>query len=643
LVYLRGVISLQDISFEFGGRYLYKEASWHIKPKERIGLIGLNGTGKSTLLHVINGAYSISEGIISKQGGLQIGFLNQDLLSLEINASIVEVAMQAFERQLQLEKEIEEIIHKLETAYTEDLVHVLGDRQHEFENLDGYNIRYKTEEILEGLGFKTSDLNRPLSEFSGGWRMRVMLARMLLAQPELLMLDEPTNHLDLPSIQWLEEYLRSYPGTVIVVSHDRYFLNRICTKMVEIYGQKFHIYEGNYDYFLEEKTLRNDLQFRQFENQQQYIKDQEKFINRFRAKASKATAVQSRVNQLDKLDLIEAPVDLNAEVRIKFRFQTPSGKIVSSFEKLSKSYGPTEIFREITGEIVRGDKIALIGANGLGKSTLLKIIANQTEYTGELRPMYNVNMSFYAQHQLESLRLNDTILEEVMHHAPTLKEVEARTVLGCFLFSGEDVFKKIRVLSGGEKSRVALAKTIVSDANFLLLDEPTNHLDMQSVNILVDALNDYEGTILMVSHDRHFISRIANKIWWIEDHELKEYPGTYDEFEEWNTKRLANKKAAPKQALAAPVKQEKAPAAKQPENVNLLKKLNKSLEECEAKINQAKAEKGQIEKQFEREDILSNAKALEEVNVKYTSIQQLLQKLNADYELLFEEIVRLDN
>ncbi len=534
------MLTLNNFSFEFAGRYLYKNANWHIKPGERIGLVGKNGTGKSTLLRIIHGEYDLREGDMAGIKNLSIGFLNQDMLSFNSSEKIIEVAMQAFEEALKLQHEIDHLLHKLESDYSEEILYALGDKQEAFEQMDGYRIRSKAEEVLEGLGFKTSDLERPLNEFSGGWRMRVILARMLLQEPMLLMLDEPTNHLDLPSIEWLENYLQNYQGTVIVVSHDRYFMNRMVNKIVEITHQKLYHWTGNYDDFLEQKLMRDELQQRSFENQQQYIKEQQKFINRFRAKASKATAVQSRVKMLEKLDLIEQVEGDEKAMSLRFKVKQVSGKVVSSLNHVSKAYGSQVILENTRIDVQRGDKIALIGANGKGKSTILRMIAGMEPYSGQSETVYNVNASFYAQHQLESLDISSNILDELRHFAPWRTEVELRTVLGCFLFHGEDVFKKIKVLSGGEKARVALAKTLVSEANFLLLDEPTNRLDMQSVEILIDALEQYEGTFVVVSHDRYFLSEIANKIWWIEDNQLKEYPGTYAEFDEWFHKRTLN-------------------------------------------------------------------------------------------------------
>ena len=376
--------------------------------------------------------------------------------------------------------------------------------------------------------------------------MRVMLAKLLLEKPSLLMLDEPTNHLDLPSIQWIESYLQSYEGAYIIVSHDRTFLNSTVNKIVEVYASKLNLYSGNYDYYLEEKELRNEVQQNAFENQQQKIKEAERFIERFKAKATKAKQAQSKVKQLEKLDRIEAVVDENMQVNFKFNFKTQSGRHVKRLQDISKSYGDLDILEKATLGLQRGDKVALIGANGKGKSTVLRIIAGTEAHEGQVETGHNVLMSFYAQHQLEALNINNDLVEELKQEGTGKNEQELRGVLGCFLFSGDEVFKKIKVLSGGEKSRVALAKALISEANFLLLDEPTNHLDMLSVGILVQALQQYEGTFLVVSHDRHFITKVANKIWWIEDHQLKEYPGTYEEYQWWMSQRTSPTKLAVK-------------------------------------------------------------------------------------------------
>src|SRR6478609_6003617 len=515
-----------NVTFEFGSRIIVEDATWHIQPNERIGLIGYNGTGKSTLLKVLVGEYTVSGGTVERSRTTTIGYLHQDLLSFDTGDSILDVAMGAFEKVLRLEKEIESMGHQIETMppgpEQETLLVKYTDNLHELEVLGGYTIHHRTEEVLQGLGFTNADLQRPFREFSGGWRMRVLLAKMILQQPDLLLLDEPTNHLDLPSIEWLEKYLLHYQGSVVIVSHDKFFLNRMVNKIVEVYQQQLHIYSGNYAYYEEEKLIRIDMQQKAFENQQDYIRQQERFIERFKAKASKAAQAQSVQKRLDKIDKIEDVKLERPDLRINFQLDKVPGKVLVEMKDVSKSFGQIKILEHALAEIERGDKIALIGANGKGKSTVLRIVGGTEPFEGERVWGHNVEESFYAQHQLEALGLNNNILEELQSCGSKKTDVELRALLGAFLFSGDDVDKKVKVLSGGEKARVALAKTIVSKANFLILDEPTNHLDMHSVELLAGALNKYEGSIIFVSHDRYFISKTANKIWEIVDHEIKE-------------------------------------------------------------------------------------------------------------------------
>jgi len=581
------MLSISNLNFYFGSRALYEGASLHIKPKTKIGLIGANGTGKSTLLRLISGEYTPDGGTISKSGECTIGFLNQDLLSYQTDDSILHVAMQAFERQLELQIDIDKVLHKMETNYEDKDVDLLSKLQEEFERLDGYTIQSKTEEILEGLGFSTEDLSRPLRLFSGGWRMRVMLAKLLLQKPALLLLDEPTNHLDLPSIEWVEKYIHDYEGSIVVVSHDRYFLDRTVDNIAEVSNAKITLYPGNYSFYIEEKSLRNEIQKGAYENQQAQIRQTERFIERFKAKASKARQVQSRVKALDRLDVVDEVIDEKAKVNFKFNFGTQPGRFILFLEHITKAYGDKVILKNTSATINRGDKIALIGANGKGKSTLLRIISGSEKIEGERRTGHNVIESFFAQHQLESLQVENNLLEELKGTGTTKTEMELRSVLGCFLFSGEEVFKKIKVLSGGEKSRVALAKVLISEANFLLLDEPTNHLDMQSVNILIQALQQYEGTYVVVSHDRYFVSNIANKIWYIEGYEIKEYPGSFDEYEEWQASRGNGSTAAPKKPNEKP-KPELAPVEntkKEPSNERQIAKLEAQIMDLETAIS----------------------------------------------------------
>lgn len=591
-------------------------------------MIGPNGAGKSTLLRLIVGEYKPDGGDISMSNDCTIGFLNQDLLSYESDESILKVAMQAFERQNFLQEEIDKLLVKIETDYSDDVMEKLGNLQEEFAMLDGYTMQSKAEEILEGLGFSTEQLNWPLRQFSGGWRMRVMLAKLLLAKPSLLLMDEPTNHLDLPSIEWVENYLTNYEGAVVVVSHDRAFLDNCINTIVEVNNAKLNLYPGNYSFYVEEKALRNEIQKGAFENQQAQIRQTEKFISRFKAKASKATQVQSRVKQLDKLDLIEDVREDNAKVNFKFTFKNPSGRTVLELNEVTKAYGDNVILTDATLQLMRGDKVALIGANGKGKSTLLRILAGTEQVGGDRIDGHNVSMSFFAQHQLESLHLDDTVLEEMVHHCPEKSEMELRGVLGCFLFTNDDVFKKIKVLSGGEKSRVALAKTLVSQANFLLLDEPTNHLDMMSVNILIQALQQYEGTFVTVSHDRHFVSNVATKIWYIEDYQLKEFPGPYDEYMTWQKEREKNLAANPVVKKEAPKVQPKKEESKKTAPTLSKNEINK----LEQEIQLLEDKKKQLENELSKPEIYGNINKFAETNTAFEKVEKELEALYAKWE-----------
>lgn len=641
------MLSINNLSYYVGGRPLYVNASLHIKPKDKIGLIGLNGTGKSTLLRLIDGEYQPDGGDISKSNDCTIGFLNQDLLSFQSEESILAVAMQAFKEAVEIQTKIDKVLHEMESNYQDSLVDKLTKLQEKFEALDGYSMQAKAEEILEGIGFETKDLQRPLKQFSGGWRMRVMLAKLLLEKPSLLMLDEPTNHLDLPSIQWIENYLRSYEGAVIVVSHDRQFLDNSVNMIVEVSSQSLTSYAGNYSFYLEEKGLRSEIQKNAFENQQQKIKQTEKFIERFRAKATKSRQVQSRVKSLERMDMLEDVVDENAKVNFRFNFKQKSGRFISTMENVSKSYGDLEILKNTSAAIERGDKIALIGANGKGKSTLLRIIAGDEKIQGKSTIGYNVNMAFYAQHQLESLNINNEILEELKQAGSEKTEMELRGVLGCFLFSNDEVFKKIKVLSGGEKSRVALAKTLISEANFLILDEPTNHLDIQSVNILIQALQQYEGSFVIVSHDRYFVSEVANKIWYIEDKEIKEYPGTYEEYEYFRNKNLEDGKEKEKEKPAQVKPQEVLKSTNQsngqPKISNReLFKFKKELEEIEKIIEELEGKKQKLEIDLSKTEIYEDQEKLESIQKDYEKVSTELNGANTKWEILVTEIEKLE-
>ena len=631
------MIAISNLSYFIGDRPLYENASLHIKKKDKIGLIGLNGTGKSTLLRLINGDYQASSGTISKSSDCSIGFLDQDLLSYNSDDSILQVAMQAFEEACELQKKIDETLLALEHNYQDKTVEKLTTLQERFDGLDGYSIQARTEEVLEGIGFKTGDLEQPLSQFSGGWRMRVMLAKLLLEKPDLLMLDEPTNHLDLPSIKWVEQYLKTYEGAVIVVSHDRKFLDQVASTIVEVSQQNLIPYSGNYSFYLEEKALRSEIQNNAYLNQKQKIKQTEQFINRFRAKASKARQVQSRIKALEKMERIDEVEGSVAPVNFKFSFKQKSGRVVCELNRISKSYGDLQIFNNTSGLIERGDKIALIGANGKGKSTLLRIISGGEPITGESKLGYNVNMAFYAQHQLEALNLDHEILEELKLCGSGKSELELRGLLGSFLFTDDDVFKKIKVLSGGEKSRVALAKTLISESNFLLLDEPTNHLDMQSVQILIQALDHFKGTFVLVSHDRHFISKVANKIWYIEGLELKSYPGNYDEYEYWRSQQLEEQ---PRPAPKTPPSK-KSTVKEQPAH-DERKKLQAALKDTETALEKEESRKKELEVKLSDPEVYGNPDSLQEISQTFQENEATLKRLNQEWDDLASQLDQLE-
>ena len=655
---------LQNVTFEFGARTIVEDATWHIHPMERIGLIGYNGTGKSTLLKVIVGQYTPSKGTVERSRTTTIGYLHQDLLSFDTNESILQVALHAFDKAKKVQEELDEITKKLETDSSEELLLEYSHKLHEFEEAGGYEIEHKTEEVLQGLGFNNADLSRPYREFSGGWRMRVLLAKMILQAPDLLLLDEPTNHLDLPSIEWLEKYLQHYKGAVVIVSHDKYFLNRMVKKVVELYQRELHIYNGNYDYYEKEKAVRIEMQQKAYENQQDYIRQNERLIERFRAKASKAAMAQSLMKKLDKLDRIEDVALERPDIRINFNVDKTPGKVLVELKGITKHFKNIDILEKASAEIERGDKIALIGANGKGKSTLLRIIAGTETFEGERKWGHNIDPAFYAQHQLESLTMENTILDEMKTAGAQKTELELRSLLGGFLFGGDDVDKKIKVLSGGEKARVALAKTIISKANFLLLDEPTNHLDIHSTELLIESLNRYQGSIILVSHDRYFVSQIANKIWEIKDKEIKEFKGGYEEWVEWNermaaneasNRKEANKEISNKQSANGNKEAPKPAQTDKPKESNKshsqsdksavqkeLQKQQKVFQKLEKDVADLNTQKEELEGKLAQPDIYSNPEEFKKTEAAYKSVLSKIESLNKEYEIVFEKIISLD-
>ncbi|MDX2286843.1 MAG: ABC-F family ATP-binding cassette domain-containing protein [Bacteroidia bacterium] len=631
------MITLDQIGLAFGERWLFRNVRYQFLPGERVGLLGRNGAGKSTLLRIMAGEITPTEGQVTKPAHARVAFFNQDLLSFHTEQPIFEVAREAFAPLLAMQAEIDRLIGFIETeGGAPDDWDRLATLQDEFETRGGSRVDAEVHAMLDGLGFAAHEHSRPYHTFSGGWRMRVLLARMLLMEPEVLLLDEPTNHLDLPSIQWLENYLKTFRGACILVSHDRFFMDRVAEKIVELSLSQLHVYNGNYGYYLAEKALRKEQHQRAFEGQQKYLAEQEKFINRFRAKASKATQVQSKIKQLDKVERIEAPEEESFDLKIRFKVRQQPGKEVLTVSQISKAYGDNVILHDSSAIVNRGDKIALIGANGLGKSTLLRILADREPFEGRRTEGYHVHASFFAQHQLEALNLGLSILDEVQQSAPDRTEGELRGMLGSFMFSGEDVFKHIRVLSGGEKSRVALVKALLSEANFLLLDEPTNHLDISSIQVLTEALRAYEGTYVVVSHDRFFLREVSNKVWYIEDRQLREYPGSYAEWEEWNARRQEALREAQRAVPAPRMPQKQQPQQQdsqaQKQQKNRLRKLQKEQESLELHIAQLEAVQAEAEKQMTEAAASGNYARLHAAQIEYERLGRELQEAMQAWE-----------
>jgi len=543
------MIQLKDISLSFGSRDIFKNLSWHIKDGKRIGLFGPNGVGKTTLLNMLAGLYTPDNGVLSIPPSYVVGYLPQEVEESDTDKTVLEEALSVFKEILDLERESESIAKELEnisdhnsSEYKKTLSRL--DAIHaELKTRDSHTIKFQTEKLLLGLGFEVGDLNKPLNTFSGGWRMRVALAKLLLQNPNILLLDEPTNHLDIESIDWLEDYLKQFQGSVILVSHDQYFLNRMVTTIAELSMGQITEYAGNYSSYVQERQSRLDIQKSSYDNQQRMIKETERFIERFRYKNTKAKQVQSRIKMLEKLDRIPPPESDDASIKFKFPEPKQSGKSVLELSEFSKSYlnkdgAELKVFVDVRPLLIsRGDKIALIGKNGAGKSTLARMLLGTEPFDGIRKLGHNVELTYFAQHQAESLDPSNTIIEELKSAGHTQNDTEIRTLLGAFLFKADDVFKPVSVLSGGEKSRIALAKTLLSPKNFMILDEPTNHLDIQSRNVLVDSLRDYKGTFVVVSHDRHFLDEVANKIWYADEKGIITYPGTYSEFHYHQTKR----------------------------------------------------------------------------------------------------------
>ncbi len=528
------MIQLSAAGKRYGHKLLFQGTDWLITPRDRIGLVGANGTGKSTLMKILARLETLDYGSISVAKGISAGYLPQDGLSLS-GRTVFEECLDVFAGLRALEQEMEDLTGRMaeldhaspEYAQVADRYHLI---QHEFVTREGYAIEAQVGSVLSGLGFAKEDWHRQTEEFSGGWQMRIALAKLLLQQPNLLLLDEPTNHLDLEARNWLEEYLGNYPNAFVLISHDRYFLDVTVNKTVEIWNKSIHFYSGNYDKYLAQKDQRREQLEAAYRNQRERIDQLEAFINRFRYQATKARQVQSRIKELEKMERVQIP---DEERTIHFSFPQPkqSGRIVAEFAGVAKSYGDKQVFRDVSFMIERADRIALVGVNGAGKSTLIKLLAGREPLTkGGFHLGHNVQSDYFAQDQYKELNADARVIDDLGQLSPRSTETELRTLLGCFLFSSDEVFKRIGVLSGGERNRYALLRMLLHPANFLLLDEPTNHLDMRAKDVLLEALARYTGTVVFVSHDRYFIDKLATRIFEVGDGRVEIYPGNYEDY-----------------------------------------------------------------------------------------------------------------
>ncbi len=637
----------------FGPKLLFENLDWTIGPRERVGIVGANGTGKSTLLKILGGIESLDYGSLSAAKGITFGYLPQDGLELS-GRTVHEECMTVFSGLVEMEREMEALTHKMAEADHESAEFAeIADRYHhlqsEFTTRDGYSLDAKVSTVLAGLGFSKEDWQRRTEEFSGGWQMRISLAKLLLQQPNLLLLDEPTNHLDLETRNWLEEYLHDYPHAFLVISHDRYFLDVTVNRTVEIWNKKVHFYSGNYEKYLKTKGEQREQIEAAYRNQKARIDQLEAFINRFRYQATKARQVQSRIKELEKIERIEVPEE---EKTIHFHFPQPkpSGRNVAEFQNVAKSYGPKRVFSGVRFVIERGDRVALVGVNGAGKSTLIKLLGGIEPTTeGKYELGYNAEPAYYAQDQYKELDPNARLLDDLHDAWPRGTETELRGLLGCFLFSDDDVFKRLGVLSGGERNRYALARLMMSPSNFLLLDEPTNHLDLRAKDVLLTALQDYNGTVVFVSHDRYFIDKLATRVFEIGDGRVEVYPGNYEDYlwrksggaqalhEATEAKRLSEERAAAKPiaapALPPPPAEPKPPGKRI--NPIKLQKMRDRVKELEKEIACHEAQIAVHETELTR---FVNAAETERVSRLLAQSRRDLEKLVAEWESLSAEL-----
>jgi len=636
------MLNIHNLSISFQGEYLFEEITFKLGNGDRIGLIGKNGAGKSTMLRILSKEQEADSGQIAADKDLKIGFLKQDI-DFDFGKTVLQESYEAFKEIKTCEKQLEDINTQLaertdyESESYNQLMIDLNEIQHQYEILGGYNYQGETEKILQGLGFKREDFNKLTDTFSGGWRMRIELAKLLLQNNDLLLLDEPTNHLDIESIIWLENFLKNYPGAVVIVSHDKMFLDNVTNRTIEISLGRIYDYNKPYTKFL---ALRKEIKTQQLatqKNQEKQIQQTEKLIEKFRAKASKATMAQSLIKKLERMDRIEVDEEDNAVMTLVFPVSITPGKVVVDVENVSKHYGDLQVLHNVSMSIPRDTKTAFVGQNGQGKSTLAKIIVGELEHQGNLTIGHNVQIGYFAQNQAEYLDGSKTVLETMIDAANETNRSKVRDILGSFLFRGEEADKYVRVLSGGERNRLALAKLLLQPLNVLIMDEPTNHLDIKSKNVLKEALNKFEGTLVLVSHDRDFLQGLTETIYEFKDQKIKQYLGDIDFYLE--QRNLENLREAEKRTVVA--KSDKSTDNKQSyQDQKKLKSLNNKLSNIESKVNQ-------LEKAIKEDDMAlatnyNETAAKQEFFDNYQSKKQKLEQLMEDWENIQESIDALN-
>ncbi|ACD90980.1 ABC transporter related [Chlorobium limicola DSM 245] len=642
----------RNLSLSVGTKELLADSSFRIGDRDRVSLVGMNGTGKSTLLKLISGTSSestiVTEGQFLKSADTSIGYLPQEIsFDDDLEKTALQYAMHANIRLFELSETIAQLEHELALpdqdhageAYHR-LIERFTDAMHDFDHHGGYTMRAQAEKMLSGLGFSEADFHKKVKAFSGGWQMRLLITRLLLQNPTLLLLDEPTNHLDIDSLRWLENYLQNYEHSCIIVSHDRFFLDKLTTRTLEIAFQRIEEYKGNYSYYEKEKAARYELMMSRYANDLKKAAELKAFVDRFRYKATKARQAQSRLRQLEKLEQgLQAPEEDLSQISFRFPKANPSGREVMRLEGIGKTYTlpdgtPKQVLRNINLEVLRGDRIAIVGSNGAGKTTFCKILAGEIDFEGKLSTGHNVSLNYFAQHQTENLDTEKTVYKEMLDAAPTSEaQKKIRDILGCFLFSGSAVEKKIGVLSGGEKSRVALARILLQASNLLIMDEPTNHLDMRSKEMLIDALENYDGTLLLVSHDRYFLDSLVNKVIEIKNGGLQLYHGTYAEYLEKAEKALEEERvleSARQKAEAAAAKISKVPQAKP---APAPKKNHRKIESIEKNIQALEQRKENLETVMASDEFYKQSpEATKKTLAEYHTLGAELDRLFADWE-----------